>query len=46
MCSHLSTNWRKIIINDRAFYDLRRKFNIAYDGGGMIGSVEDTMTLA
>jgi ferredoxin-nitrite reductase len=32
----------QIIINDRAFYDLPRKFNIAYDGGGLIGSVEDT----
>ena len=32
----------RIIINDRAFYDLPRKFNIAYDGGGLIGSVEDT----
>lgn len=31
-----------IIINDRAFYDLPRKFNIAYDGGGLIGTVEDT----
>lgn len=31
-----------LIINDRAFYDLPRKFNIAYDGGGLIGSVEDT----
>lgn len=31
-----------IIINDRAFYDLPRKFNIAYDGGGFIGTVEDT----
>jgi ferredoxin-nitrite reductase len=30
------------IINDRSFYDLPRKFNIAYDGGGLIGSVEDT----
>lgn len=30
------------IINDRAFYDLPRKFNIALDGGGLIGSVEDT----
>lgn len=30
------------IINDRAFYNLPRKFNIAYDGGGLIGSVEDT----
>ncbi len=32
----------QIIINDRSFYDLPRKFNIAYDGGGQIGSVEDT----
>jgi ferredoxin-nitrite reductase len=32
----------QIIINDRAFYDLPRKFNIAYDGGGLIGAVEDT----
>lgn len=32
----------QLIINDRAFYNLPRKFNIAYDGGGLIGSVEDT----
>lgn len=32
----------QIIVNDRSFYDLPRKFNIAYDGGGLIGSVEDT----
>jgi ferredoxin-nitrite reductase len=31
-----------IILNDRSFYDLPRKFNIAYDGGGLIGTVEDT----
>ncbi len=31
-----------LILNDRAFYDLPRKFNIAYDGGGLIGAVEDT----
>jgi ferredoxin-nitrite reductase len=30
------------ILNDRTFYDLPRKFNIAYDGGGLIGAVEDT----
>jgi ferredoxin-nitrite reductase len=30
------------IVNDRSFYDLPRKFNIAYDGGGFIGAVEDT----
>jgi ferredoxin-nitrite reductase len=32
----------QVILNDRSFYDLPRKFNIAYDGGGLIGSVEDT----
>jgi ferredoxin-nitrite reductase len=32
----------QIIINDRSFYDLPRKFNIAYNGGGLIGTVEDT----
>ncbi len=38
LCAELA----QIIINDRAFYDLPRKFNIAYDGGGLIGTVEDT----
>ena len=32
----------QIILNDRAFYDLPRKFNIALDGGGLIDTVEDT----
>ena len=32
----------QIIINDRSFYNLPRKFNIAFDGGGLIGTVEDT----
>lgn len=32
----------QIILNDRQFYDLPRKFNIAFDGGGLIGTVEDT----
>jgi ferredoxin-nitrite reductase len=32
----------QIIINDRSFYDLPRKFNIAFDGGGLINTVEDT----
>ena len=30
------------IISTREFYDLPRKFNIAFDGGGLIGAVEDT----
>lgn len=32
----------QIIIHDRSFYNLPRKFNIAFDGGGLIGTVEDT----
>lgn len=31
-----------LIIGTKQFYDLPRKFNIAYDGGGLISSVEDT----
>ncbi len=30
------------IISSREFYDLPRKFNVAYDGGGLVSSVEDT----
>jgi ferredoxin-nitrite reductase len=37
-CHQLS----QIILNDRVFFDLPRKFNVAFDGGGLIGSVEDT----
>jgi ferredoxin-nitrite reductase len=40
--SPLCRELAQVIINDRSFYDLPRKFNIAYDGGGLIGSVEDT----
>lgn len=38
LCQQLA----QTIINDRSFYDLPRKFNIAFDGGGLIGTVEDT----
>jgi ferredoxin-nitrite reductase len=38
LCEQLA----QVIINDRSFYDLPRKFNIAFDGGGLIGTVEDT----
>ncbi|WP_409216572.1 NirA family protein [Prosthecobacter sp.] len=31
-----------LIISSKEFYDLPRKFNIAYDGGGLISAVEDT----
>lgn len=37
-CHELS----QIILNNREFYDLPRKFNIAFDGGGLITSLEDT----
>ena len=32
----------QLIINNREFYDLPRKFNIAFDGGGLIPTLEDT----
>jgi ferredoxin-nitrite reductase len=41
MCQELA----QVIINDRALHDLPRKFNIALDGGGVIGTVEDTNDL-
>jgi ferredoxin-nitrite reductase len=30
------------ILNDRSLYGLPRKFNIAFDGAGLIGTLEDT----
>jgi len=38
----LAQQLAQIIVNDRSFYDLPRKFNIAFDGGGLISAVEDT----
>lgn len=32
----------QLILSSREFYDLPRKFNVAFDGGGLIGTVEDT----
>ncbi len=32
----------QVILNHREFYDLPRKFNIAFHGGGLISTVEDT----
>jgi ferredoxin-nitrite reductase len=32
----------QLIISSREFYDLPRKFNVAFDGGGLISAVEDT----
>jgi len=31
-----------LVIGSKEFYDLPRKFNIAFDGGGLVSSVEDT----
>lgn len=41
-CSPFVRELSEIILHHRDFYDLPRKFNIAFDGGGLIGSVEDT----
>lgn len=41
-CTPFVQELAQIIINHREFYDLPRKFNVAFDGGGLIGSVEDT----
>ncbi len=38
LCNELA----QLIANDRSLFDLPRKFNIAFDGGGLIGTVEDT----
>ena len=34
--------WHHHILNDRALYGLPRKFNVAFDGGGVIPTLEDT----
>ena len=34
--------WHFHILNDRALYGLPRKFNVAFDGGGIIAALEDT----
>ncbi len=34
--------WHYAILNDRAMYGLPRKFNVAFDGGGPIPTLEDT----
>ena len=32
----------QFILHHREFYDLPRKFNVAFDGGGLVGTAEDT----
>ena len=34
--------WHFHILNDRSLYGIPRKFNVAFDGGGMVPVVEDT----
>jgi ferredoxin-nitrite reductase len=41
-CTPYVQELAQFIINHREFYNLPRKFNVAFDGGGLIGSVEDT----
>ncbi|GAB4067927.1 NirA family protein [Ancylobacter sonchi] len=35
-------DWHYHILADRSLYGLPRKFNVAFDGGGRIGALEDT----
>ncbi len=41
-CTPFVNELADFILAHREFYNLPRKFNIAFDGGGLIGSVEDT----
>ena len=34
--------WHFHILNDRSLYGMPRKFNVAFDGGGAIATLEDT----
>ena len=38
--------WHYHILNERALYGLPRKFNVAFDGGGKIATLEDTNDIA
>lgn len=38
LCNELA----QLIVNDRSLFDLPRKFNISFDGGGLISTAEDT----
>jgi ferredoxin-nitrite reductase len=41
-CTPFVQELAHFILAQREFYDLPRKFNVAFDGGGIIGCVEDT----
>lgn len=38
--------WHHHILNERAMYGLPRKFNVSFDGGGQIPTLEDTNDIA
>jgi len=38
----LAREWHFHILNERALYGLPRKFNVAFDGGGRIATLEET----
>ena len=38
----LAKSWNNWILNDRSLYGLPRKFNVAFDGGGIIAVLEET----
>lgn len=37
-----ASEWHHHILNDRSLYGLPRKFNVAFDGAGLIAALEDT----
>ena len=41
-CTPYVRELASFILEHREFYNLPRKFNVAFDGGGLIGSVQDT----
>ena len=38
--------WHHHILNDRSLYGLPRKFNVGFDGGGIVPVLEDTNDIA
>ena len=38
----LAKSWNNWIVNDRSLYGLPRKFNVAFDGGGVMAVLEET----
>ncbi|MGO8834391.1 MAG: NirA family protein [Roseiarcus sp.] len=38
----LAREWHHHVLNDRSLYGLPRKFNVAFDGGGAIATLEET----